>query len=75
MITVHITVYNATVDGKPNPFGKYGHGPMITFFEGYYYVSWYNAPDGEVLNKRSVYATATDVRGPWVRAQAISRCL
>ena len=67
----HVTVYNATVDGKPNPFGKYGHGPMVTFFGGHYYVSWYNAPVGEAENKRSVYATATDVRGPWSPPQVL----
>lgn len=32
---------------------------------GLYYISWYNAPVGETQNKRSVYATASDVRGPW----------
>ena len=57
----HITVYNATgSDGKPNPFGAYGHGPMITKLAGVYYMSWYNAPVGERDNKRSVYAHSVD---------------
>ena len=68
----HITVYNATVGGgQPNPFGAYGHGPMITFFAGTYFVSWYNAPVGEETLKRSVFATATSVRGPWSAPQVL----
>lgn len=62
----HVTVYNATMNGRDrNPFGVYGHGPMITKYQDVYYISWYNAPVGESLNKRSVYATASEVRGPW----------
>ena len=38
---------------------------MITKYMGLYYISWYNAPVGEQLHKRSVYSTASDVRGPW----------
>ena len=38
---------------------------LICTARGSYYVSWYNAPVGEALNKRSVYATASNVRGPW----------
>lgn len=58
----HITVYNATVNGDRNPFGVYGHGPMISWYRGLYYMSWYNAPVGEMYNKRSVYATSADAR-------------
>lgn len=61
----HVTVYNATRDGQRNPFGVYDHGPIITKYMGSYYMSWYNAPEGEDLNKRSVYATAPTARGPW----------
>ena len=60
----HTTVYSAvTGDGKTkNPFGVYSHGPMITHHQGVYYMSWYNAPVGEELNKRSVYSFSTDLK-------------
>eukprot|EP00040_Diaphanoeca_grandis_P007239 m.40167 g.40167 ORF g.40167 m.40167 type:complete len:572 (-) comp18405_c0_seq1:41-1756(-) len=59
----HINVYKSIVDNDPskkNPFGVYNHGPMITKYMGKYFVSWYNAPVGEDVNKRSVFATSDD---------------
>lgn len=58
---VHFTVYNATLpSGAKNPFGSYNHGPIVTFFDGIFYMSWYNSPRDEGLYKKSVYSTSTD---------------
>ena len=57
---VHACVYNATVDGQRNPFGVYNHGPIMTKFNGVFYMSWYNAPTNETTDKRSVFATSMD---------------
>ena len=57
----HITVYSSNVSGVRNQFGVYNHGPIITEFQGRYWMSWYNAPVGELYDKRSVYATSTDL--------------
>ena len=56
----HIEVYSAGPTSKPNPFGLYNHGPMITFFAGKYWMSWYNSPRDEDKFKRSVFATSPD---------------
>jgi hypothetical protein len=58
----HATVYNATLpDGKTaNPFGTYNHGPILTHFDGLFWMSWYNSPVDESTNMRSVYATSAD---------------
>ena len=62
----HITVYNATTDsGKPNPFGLYNHGPIITKYDSVYFMSWYNSPKDENRKKRSVFATSTDGGVTW----------
>jgi hypothetical protein len=58
--TEHILVYNATaLDGNRNPVGVYNHGPIITKYNGVFFISWYNAPVNESWFKRSVYAVST----------------
>ena len=63
---VHRVVYNATTpDGAPNPQGTYNHGPMMVAFKGLFYTSWYNAPRGENMYKRSVFSTSADGGATW----------
>lgn len=59
--TTDITVYAANQSGVKNAFGVYNHGPIITHYAGHYFMSWYNAPIGEDVNKRSVYASSTNL--------------
>lgn len=61
----HIVVYNATRNGKPNPFGTYNHGPMVTAANGTLLMSWYNAPRDEPYFKRSVFAYSRDGGDSW----------
>ncbi len=46
-------MYNATKNGAVNPFGAYNHGPMVTFANGTFLMSWYNSPRDENLYKGS----------------------
>ena len=62
----HHVVYNATAPGGDrNPAGTYNHGPMTIQHEGLFYMSWYNAPRGENVYKRSVFATSADGGETW----------
>lgn len=62
----HHLVYNATAPGGGrNPQGTYNHGPMMVAHDGLFYMSWYNAPQGENTYKRSVFATSGDGGDTW----------
>jgi len=57
----HFVVYNATGrDGRPNPNGTYDHGPMVTFVNDTYLMSWYNSPVDESTDMRSIAAYSAD---------------
>ena len=61
----HKIVYSATAAGGPNPNGTYNHGPMMIACQGLFYMSWYNAPHGENMYKRSVFSTSGDGGDTW----------
>lgn len=54
-LAVHTYVYHSTAE-----FGTYNHGPMISFWEGLYWMEWYNGVASEGVNNRVLYATSTD---------------
>ena len=51
--------------GSPS-MGPYNHGPILTFWRGRYYISWYNSMTGEESNgnNRVLLATSKD-GGSW----------
>ena len=40
--------------------GTYNHGPMISFWDGHYWMEWYNGVKSESVNNRVLFATSID---------------
>ncbi len=62
----HYTVYNSTSNnGSMNPNGTYNAGPIITKWNGIYYVSWHNSPQNESENMRILLSTSDNIKSSW----------
>eukprot|EP00039_Didymoeca_costata_P002669 m.61823 g.61823 ORF g.61823 m.61823 type:complete len:517 (+) comp11453_c0_seq1:136-1686(+) len=51
-------------------YGTYNHGPMITFFDGLYYMQWYNGVKSESVENRVLYATSKNALN-WTEPQVM----
>jgi hypothetical protein len=52
---VHTYVYHST-----SKYGTYNHGPMISWWDGAYWMEWYNGVAHEGDENRVLYATSSD---------------
>ena len=55
------TVYNSTLSNNlPNPNGLFNHGPIITEYNNFFYISWMNSPHNESVYMRVLISKSSD---------------